>query len=310
MKKIVIRKNVVKTLLSGAVLCLMLAACKNFLNAGNIKEEIEQQIYINNHECPIATVEEPVFSDGGVAWNKTIIISFSLPMDPDTFIESYNIKDSDGKSVLDNYMAPEWFNNNTKVVIYANELNPLVIPEGKTKDFYITLSKKCTTEDGLPIKTAINHKYRLNSVNENVPPVMASATNVKRPYVKYNNVIISYPITLVEGELDAQSEDIICQTNHINSDLEFYVEGSDFGGGKVNAYITYSRVNDIGGSAIQSPVVEKIIEELKNKNGDGNSYFTIPFSFNSDAPDGMYKFTICVEDQYHGYSEEKQTSLP
>ena len=307
MKKIVIRKNVVKTLLSSAVLCLMLAACKNFLNAGNIKEEIEQQIYINNHECPVATVEEPVFSDGGVAWNKTIIISFSLPMDPDTFIESYNIKDFDGKSVLDNYMAPEWFNNNTKVVIYANELNPLVIPEGKTKDFYITLSKKCTTEDGLPIKTAINHKYRLNSVNENVPPVMASTTNVKRPYVKYNNVIISYPITLVEGELDAQSEDIICQTNHVNSDLEFYVEGSDFGGGKVNAYITYSRINDIGGSAIQSPVVEKVIEELNQKNENGNSYKTIPFAFKSEAPDGLYKFTLCIEDQYHGYSEEKQT---
>ena len=307
MKKIVIRKNVVKTLLSGAVLCLMLAACKNFLNAGNIKEEIEQQIYINNHECPIATVEEPVFSDGGVAWNKTIIISFSLPMDPDTFIESYNIKDSDGKSVLDNYMAPEWFNNNTKVVIYANELNPLVIPEGKTKDFYITLSKKCTTEDGLPIKTAINHKYRLNSVNENVPPVMASTTNVKRPYVKYNNVIISYPITLVEGELDAQNEDLICQTNHVKSDLEFYVEGSDFGGGKVNAYITYSRINDIDGSKIESLKEEKIIEELTNKNLDGNYYLSIPFSFNSDSPDGMYKFTICIEDQYHGYSEEKQT---
>ena len=203
-------------------------------------------------------------------------------------------------------MEPEWFNNNTKVVIYANELNPLVIPEGKTKDFYITLSKKCTTEDGLPIKTTINHKYRLNSVNENVPPVMASTTNVKRPSVKYNDSIISYPITLVEGELDAQNEDLICQTNHVKSDLEFYVEGSDFGGGKVNAYITYSRINDIDGSKIESPKEEKIIEELTNKNLDGNYYLSIPFSFNSDSPDGMYKFTICIEDQYHGYSEEKQ----
>ena len=40
MKKIVIRKNVVFIILSGAVLCLMLAACKNFLNAGKVKEEI------------------------------------------------------------------------------------------------------------------------------------------------------------------------------------------------------------------------------------------------------------------------------
>ena len=306
MKKFVIRKNIVLTVLSGVVLCLMLAACKNFLNAGKVKEEIEHSIYVNNHECPVATVEEPVFSDSGVAWNKTIIITFSLPIDPDTFIDSYNIKDSDGKSVLDNYTEPEWFNNNTKVVIYANELNPLVIPEGKTKDFYITLSKKCTTEDGLPIKTAINHKYRLNSVNENVPPVMASTTNVKRPSVKYNDSIISNPVTFVEGELDAQNETTICKTNHIKSDLEFYVEGSDFGGAKVNAYITYSRVNDIGGSKIESPKEEKIIEELKNKNIDGNYYQTIPFSFNSDSPDGMYKFTICIEDQYHGYSEEKQ----
>lgn len=310
MKKIGKMRIKLTTVLAGLALCLTLAACKNFMNAGKVKEEIEHAIYVNNNECPVATVEEPVFSDGGVAWNKTIIISFSLPMDPDSFIGNYTIKDSDGISVMDNYMAPEWANNNTKVVIYANELNPLIIPEGKTKDLYITLSKKCKTKDGLPIKTVINHKYRLNSINENVPPVLAPNTNVKRPLIKYNNVTITNPVTLAEGQLNAQNEDLICTTNHVKSDLEFYVEGSDFGGGKVSAKISYGLVYDVDGKTVASATQETIIEELTDKSEGENYSKTISFNFDSNPAkeyaDGMYKFTVYIVDQYGLKSETEK----
>ncbi len=62
------------------LLCIVLSvftACENFLNGAEIKQEIEEQIYIANHESPVAKIEEPVFSGQGVAKNRAIVISFT-----------------------------------------------------------------------------------------------------------------------------------------------------------------------------------------------------------------------------------------
>lgn len=291
------------------LLCLvgvisLFVSCENFMDS-SVRDEIENSIYIANHTCPVATVEEPVFSDTGVARNKAIIISFSMSVDPATFTGSYDIVDSDGKSLLENYNEPVWNSDYTKVSIYANELNPIKIEENATLDIFFKLSKNCKTKDGLPIEKALNHKFRINSDNDNVTPVIADTVKVSRPQLKYNNVIISEPVTFVEGSVTAATEKNICETNHIKSTLEFYVEGSDFGGGKVSAYITYRQVNDINGKAIVYPedyIDDKITEELTEKTESGNYYKSFVFDFDAvrdkQYPEGMYKFSIYVIDQY------------
>ena len=106
------------------LLCLvgvvsLFVSCENFMDS-SVRDEIENSIYIANHTCPVATVEEPVFSDTGVARNKAIIISFSMPVDPQTFTGNYSIIDSDGKSLEEFYNDPIWNSDFTKVSIYAN----------------------------------------------------------------------------------------------------------------------------------------------------------------------------------------------
>ena len=89
----------------------MFTACENFLDNGNVKEEIEHAIYIANHECPEATVE-PAFSDTGLPKNRAVIVTFSLPVNPESFNNSYDIKDEDGKSLLEHCESPLWSNDN------------------------------------------------------------------------------------------------------------------------------------------------------------------------------------------------------
>ena len=111
-------KNFVRnTLLGGFLLCavLLTTGCENFLSGSKVKDELEKAVLIANSECPVATVEEPAFSDTGVARNKTIVISFTMPMDPATINGNYAIKDSEGNSLLDNFLPPVWSNDN-KVV--------------------------------------------------------------------------------------------------------------------------------------------------------------------------------------------------
>ena len=255
------------TILACASLSLALTSCENFLKGSSVKDDLEKKIYIANHDCPVATIEEPPFVDGGVEKNRAIVISFTMAMDPSTIDGNYTIKDSEDNSLLEYYIAPQWSNDNTRVTIYADELNLIPIPAGQKMDIYFTLSKGCETKDGLPIETAINYKFRINSDKDEIPPVLDSNFSIKRPEIKFTkgtmSVHLSDPVTitsvtLTNDTLDAASESIICQYNHINSDLELYVQGSDFGGGAVWANVTYSRIYDIDGNAKIEKPVEKV----------------------------------------------------
>ena len=138
-------KNRIKVLCKSVFLLtvtLMCFSCKNFMDSEKVKKEIQQQIYINNHECPVATVEEPAYSDSGVEKNKAIVISFTLPIDPETFKESFQIVDSTNNSLAQYYMEPQWASDYKSVTIAANELNLINLGGDKTKDIYVKLSKK------------------------------------------------------------------------------------------------------------------------------------------------------------------------
>ena len=62
-------------------IALLFISCENFLDGGDVKEEIERAIYIANPQCPEATVE-PAFSETGLARNRAIIVNFSMPVNP------------------------------------------------------------------------------------------------------------------------------------------------------------------------------------------------------------------------------------
>ena len=70
---------------------LFFSSCENFMDS-SVKDEIMNDIYIANNECPVAKVEEPVMTDHGVAKNKAIVISFSIAVDPKTFDNNFKIK--------------------------------------------------------------------------------------------------------------------------------------------------------------------------------------------------------------------------
>ena len=100
----------IKVLFNSVLLCIAgfsIISCKNFLTGEEVRKEIERQIYINNHECPVATVEEPAYSDSGVERNKAIVISFTLPIDPETFADSFEIVDFTNKSLKEHFMEPK-----------------------------------------------------------------------------------------------------------------------------------------------------------------------------------------------------------
>ncbi len=291
-----------------ALLCsLSFIACENFLDGENVKDELIREIYISNHDCPEATVEEPAFSDAGVAKNKAIIVSFTMPMDPGTFSSSYQITDSIGNNLQPNFMEPQWSNDNTVVTIAANELNLIDLHGKKTLDIYFTLSKNCTSTDGLPINSAVNHKYRINETVDNTPPSMTDNVYVERPVITYMDNEISSSARLMEGSLTSENEFQICNTNHINSTINVYIEGSDYGGGAVKGHIVCRRVSEVTGNKVNEEPKDFIfnLSKLDDSDESGGSFYLNLSS--SDYEDGMYEVKLFIQDSSGMDSEDCKT---
>lgn len=295
------RKIATVAVLGGVVFSLFFAACKNFLNAGKVKEEIEYAIYVNNHECPMATVEEPVFSDGGVAKNKAIIVSFTMAMDRSSFMDNYRIEDSAGTSLLDYYMEPQWSDDDKVVTIAANERNLIDMRGKKTMDVYFKLSKGCKTHDELPIQNAINHKYRINDTVDNTPPTLSVSSCVLRPSITFHDYVVAPEATLMEGVMTAQNEAQICAKNHINSELSIYIEGNDYGGGAVNGHVVCTRICDTLGNALTNDQKKASVKSytITNLHKAGDEYsITWKFDLSSaqEFQDGLYEIKVYVND--------------
>ena len=285
---------------------LLFISCKNFFEGSEeAKSQIQRKIYINNHECPVATVEEPAYSDAGVEKNTAIVISFTLPVDPQTFKDSYQIVDATGKSLLEYFTEPQWAADNKSVIIAANEQNLIDLGADKTKDIYFKLSKDCQTADKLPIKQTINHKYRINNSYDNVPPTidLVRAT-LPAAYINKTAQADEEPLLLVEGAITKDSEEEICKTNHINTKFDLYIEGSDYGGGRVWGLLRYRRLYDAVGNAVQDEEEEKLIT-FEEHTADGKWYGTanLDISDNSKYLDGLYQVKVSVKDSY-GLEEE------
>lgn len=287
--------------------CLFFTSCENFLNGENIKEDIVKQIYIANNDCPVANVEEPAFSDSGVARNKAIIISFTKAIKPETFASSYTITDSQGNNLKDNFMEPEWSNENKLVTIPANEQNYIDLRGKRTIDIYFTLSTSCETPDGLPISSAINHKYRINDSVDNTAPEISENTYAERPPIYFNNNLISQASGLYEGILDSDNEWMVCNINHINSKVTVYIEGKDYGGGSVKGHIVSRRIADVVGSNVSEAAKNFVFDLAKMEDSENSSgSYTLDLS-SQDYQDGLYEVKLYVQDSANLDSEENQT---
>lgn len=287
---------------------LFFTSCENFLNGENIKDDLVKQIYIANHDCPVATVEEPVFSDSGVARNKAIIVSFSMAIDPQSFANSYQITDSLGNNLSANFLEPDWSNENTLVTIPANEQNHIDLKGKRTLDVYFTLSTSCTTPDGLPISSAINHKYRINDSLDNTAPTLSENSFAERSAIYFRDYLISESATLFEGALTSDNEWMVCNINHINSKMNFYIEGSDYGGGNVKGHVIAKRVKDTLGNSVNEAAKSFVFDLAKQEDSENSSgSYTVDLSSSLDYQDGLYEVKACVQDTSGLDSEDCQT---
>ncbi len=281
------------------VCTILFFSCENFLDSGDVKEAIDKAIYIANSECPVATLEEPIFQNEGVEKNKAIVISFTLPVDPDTFINSLQIVDSANENLLPNFMPPLWSSDYKTVTIAANEKNLIDLGDDKTKDIFVKLSRKCTTKDELPITQAINHKYRINDTVDNVPPVIE---NVKATHPSDAPEAMNEDgdsAALIEGEITDANEEQIITANHLNTKFDLYVEGSDYGGGRVWGLLRYHRLYDAVGNTVNDEEETQLIN-FEEHTADDKWYgtTTLDFSDNSKYLDGLYEIKVYVKDSY------------
>ena len=205
-------------------LTLLFSSCENFMDSSSVQDEIQKAIYIANHECPVATVEEPPFSDEGVAKDKAIKISFSIPVDPTTFEENYTIKDSNGKDLKKYYMNPQWSSNNKLVTIPVNKNNLIDLSNSKTLDIIITVSKGCQTSDQLPITSAINYKFRIKDeiASDDYPEAKVEEPTLTNDGVaKDKDIIISFTVPV---DTTTFNDNYSITDSYGNNLKEYYLE--------------------------------------------------------------------------------------
>lgn len=310
MKKTGIKKNWLGIIICGGLLFSLLVSCDNFLNAGKIKDEIEYAIYVSNNECPVAKVEEPVFSDAGVAKNTAIRISFTMPMDTQSFYENYQIVDYGGESLAANFREPVWSNNNTLVTIYANQDNLIDMRGKKKMDLYFILSKECKTPTNLPIKNAINHKYRINDEKENIPPDISPDTYAEKPEFVFAEQVISPASPLLEGSINEENEEKIINANHINNTLTLYIEGNDANDGLVFGHVTVKRIKDVNGNDVSKTETLNDFVYTDLTMPDGSDYYSSTVNLDlspMEYVDGLYEIKVYVQDMSGTDSEDCKT---
>lgn len=282
-------------------------SCENFLNGGDVKEAIDKAIYIANNECPVATLEEPIFTDEGLPKNRAICISFTKSMNPKNFDDYFDIKDSNNKSLKESFLAPQWSNDNKYVRIPANEQNLINLHNQPKMDIFVTLSKAFTTPDDLPLTQNINQKYRIKDDIDKTPPelttVRAELPGKYTGKIDDENVII-----LQEGSISSlEKEENILAKNHIGTKLDFYIEGNDNGGGDVWGTVLYHQLFDAVGNAINATEESRIIK-LNKKADEDNYYGTITLDLSNEKySDGLYEVKVFVYDTYETISENTKT---
>ncbi len=285
-------------------------SCKNFLEGGDVKEAIDKAIYIANNECPEATLEEPVFQDGGLPKNRAIIITFTKSINTETFDDNFFIEDTKGNSLKEYFLKPEWSNENKYVKIAANEQKLIDFGKQDTMDIIVRLTRACTTSDELPITKAINHKYRIKNEIDNKPPEFVSLkAQVPEEYIARRG--INGPLVLKEGRLpditpnttpteeQRDAEKALLTINHINNKFDIYIEGNDYGGGMVQGHIKYRQLYDSMGEIVSSDEEEVYVTLTKNEDNENYKGEYLLDLSDEKYTDGLYEIKVTVQDAYN-----------
>ena len=114
-------------LVLAVALSIVCASCSSYVEDRALlspgKNEASTVSTINS----VATIDTPAFFEGGVPQNRSLIISFSKPMNTETFWEKLILTDSLGKNLKDNFCLPVWSNEDTLVEIAPNPEYPINI---------------------------------------------------------------------------------------------------------------------------------------------------------------------------------------
>ena len=124
-------------------------------------------------------------------------------------------------------------------------------------------------------------------------------TYAERPEISFQGNIISESIKLKEGTVTTENEQTIFTTNHINSKVNFYIEGND-SGGDVKGFIVLKRISDVDGNDVSKKEIEKIftvsnLSNLADSDLQGGT-FTLDLSSIDDYKDGLYEVKVYVMD--------------
>ena len=270
-------------------------SCSNGLETGDSIKKLDNEVVSISTSGPVAKIEAPLFFEGGLPKNRTLIISFSKSMDTQSFWTNLIITDSMGKSLKDNFCQPVWSNNDTLVQICVNEENYIDLKNKAIFDVYVTIPKSIEDKDGNELFNPIDYRYRINDIlDEEAPSLYLARAELPGEYL-YDQAE-DFLTILVDGELTQQNEAEICKTNHINSKIDFYLEGKDDGDGEVWANLKFRRIFDVDGKAVEEPEQLKLVK-LNKRTFTDNFYDTLCLDLSdSKYLDGMYEITAGILD--------------
>ena len=274
---------------------LLSVSCSNGLETGESLKPLENEAVNTSMVGPVATIETPAFIEGGLPKNRSLIISFSKAMDIEGFWTNLIITDSMGKNLKDNFCQPVWSNNNTLVQIIPNDKNYIDLKNKATFDIYVTIPKTVEDKDGNQLSNPIDFRYRINdSLDEDKPDLYVARAELPGEYL--SDQAENFVKILIDGEIDSKNKEEIYSTNHINSKLDIYLEGNDYGDGEVWASLKFQRIFDSQGKELEEAEQSKLVK-LTNETFAQNYFDTICLDLSdSKYLDGMYKITASLKD--------------
>lgn len=312
-------KNISKFtfLFVAAFLSLASISCKNFMNGNDLISELNEQIWVTNHERATAKIISPVVSPNGDYRNASIIVSFTKTMNPENFEKGFIISDGTGVSLREHYTTPEWNEDHTQFILPANETNLLQVPENGYTNIKLEVTLDFKDSEDVPVAEPISETFKINSQFDNEKPVFIAAKlakdfdTVNKIVKDENDVEIDNPELFISGELsnaEQESLDNILNTNHINNKICMYIEGHDYGDNIVFANIKYKKITTESGREVTEPEYTQTVEltDIPENTTNSSKEITIDLS-ESKFSDGLYKVDIFLSDAKNNNSEETKT---
>ena len=270
------------TLLTFALASSILAVsgCTNFLNGGDIKRQLEEEIELANITNPLkVSYYAPTYQSSGTYSDSIIEINFNRSINPGTF--SYSIQDANSKEDLtDCYMEPEFYNNNSVVKMRSNPSNAVSVPKGSIRDISVTLSRYIRSDDGVRFsRDDYTFTFRLNSLTDSEPPSIKELSVYKMP------------------------EPLMEKSDLITKDFSEW-EDSDFSANHVNSVYINISARDTGVGVSKIKVTEELIRDKSGIIPMGGEHYeqTVDFPFSTSendsnlyVADGRYDFIIPVD---------------